>query len=109
MISNTPIIASYLFKYFLSCILILILILILWFIYVLFAKKNILSRKNKIVKKFFNQRTISEYKNIGILIQIRQQSNQLLPYQELIRNDNEKILLEKQHLKQLVNQITNLS
>lgn len=78
MISNTPIITNYLFNYFLACIFILILLLILW---IIFDKKIVVLKK----EKCFVERIINDNnKNLEVLVQIREQSQKLLPYQNKI-------------------------
>ena len=113
MISNTATLPNYLFNYLLACILISIVMLISWLIYVFFYDQIFPKYFPKLFqmkqKTYFTQRMISENNNFEILVQIRAQSNRLLPYQTLIHQQaNQKNLLQK-HIKQLVNQINNLS
>jgi hypothetical protein len=90
MISNTPTLISYTFNYYLACIIILILMIISWIIYVIVYEK-ILKKRWKYFfemkkEKFFEKRSINDKINFEMLINIREQSQKLLPYKYLISN-----------------------
>jgi len=82
MISNTSTLTSYTFNYFLNCIFILVLMFILWIISVIFYQKILPKYSKK--ENFFQQRIIHDNINFEILVKIREQSHQLLPYKDKI-------------------------